>query len=206
MLKHLVYALVDPRTGEPRYVGRSSSGLSRPRKHSTPKALANDPTYKGNWLRQLRAQGRRCSIVVLLSAHSSDCLDEAERFWIAELRRRGHRLTNLTEGGEGTVGRKLSAEAKAKIGAAHKGKVVSADTRQLLREARQGQEFSAETLAKLSTAARGRASWCKDKTLSDETRRRMSDAHKGRSPSPEHRARLSQARIAYWANKRAARP
>lgn len=36
MPRHLIYALVDSQTQEVRYVGRSSSGLARPKAHMYP--------------------------------------------------------------------------------------------------------------------------------------------------------------------------
>lgn len=58
MRSKLIYGLVDPRTSELRYIGRSSSGLTRPKQHTAPAALAKDVARKGNWLRQLVRAGK----------------------------------------------------------------------------------------------------------------------------------------------------
>jgi len=57
MKKHLIYALTDPRTNEIRYVGRSSSGLSRPNaKHSG---------HCGNWVKNPQSNGYKPSVKII---------------------------------------------------------------------------------------------------------------------------------------------
>lgn len=130
----LIYVLSDPRTGEIRYVGKSSSNLQRPRHHSTPAKLAKDRSYKANWVRSLLRLGIRPVVEVVEDFDSFESLNEAERFWIFQFRALGFRLTNLTNGYEGS-NKKKSAEHRAKIGLAHKGKVVSEETRDKQRRA-----------------------------------------------------------------------
>lgn len=89
------------------------------------------------------------------------------------------------------TGRKHTAEAKAKISAANKGRV----------RARTGPP-SAEVRAKLSAANKGRAPWITGKTHSMETRAKFSEWQRGRKLSDEHRANISAARVDAWANNR----
>ena len=42
--KFLIYGLVDPRDGQLRYVGKSTSGLRRPRSHWYPRVIREDRT------------------------------------------------------------------------------------------------------------------------------------------------------------------
>ena len=71
-------------------------------------------------------------------------------------------LRNVTDGGEGPSGHKMSEEQKKKIGKANKGKPVSEATR-----------------LKISAANKGRASRAKGFKVSDLTRQRMSESRKG---------------------------
>lgn len=83
-------------------------------------------------------------------------------------------------------GKKLSDEAKRRISEFHKGKTLSDWHKERLREAGKGRKHTAETIAKLKIA---RAS------ISDETRKRMSEGQRGRRWSPEQRAKVLAALI-----------
>ena len=91
-----------------------------------------------------------------------------------------------------------SAEHRAKISAALRGKAPSAQTLAAARAATLGKPLSAEHRAKLSAALKGRPSARKGRTfkpLSAETRAKMSAAHsKPRGPyAPERMAKLHAA-------------
>ncbi len=135
-------------------------------------------------------------------------------------------LVNLTDGGDGCAGMKhseatkavlsaknsivkrgtkLSAETRAKIGAAHRGKVVSDITRQRLSLSHMNP--SPEVRAKMSAAAKARAPLSAEsrkkaaisntgRKRSLEARERMSAAQKGRVVSPETRAKISATKRA----------
>jgi hypothetical protein len=114
-------------------------------------------------------------------------------------------LLNLTAGGNG--GLDFCPEIRAKIGAAHKGKVYSAETRAKMSAALKGRTLSGETRAKIGAAQKGRTlgrthsdesrakigAALKGRTLSGETRAKMSAANKGRTFSEEHRAKIGAA-------------
>lgn len=132
-MQYLVYGLIDPRTRLIRYVGKSSSGLTRPRMHSQPRSL-KPKSHKNAWLRGLFASGGTYEIVILETledpkALGSLCwwragdapennaaLNDAECWWIAYGRALGWPLTNLTDGGDGVNGYKHSKEARTVIG------------------------------------------------------------------------------------------
>ena len=117
-MKVFIYALCDPDTKEIRYIGKSGDLKRRLYLHVwTAKTRA--VTHKDRWVKSLLDQGKTPILEVL-----EECAEETwcarEKYWIARL----ENLTNILEGGEcggGMKGRKLSAEAKAKIGAAHRG-------------------------------------------------------------------------------------
>lgn len=78
MNKYIIYGLVDPRSGELRYVGKSCSGLKRPKAHLAPSNLKK-ATHKNNWIRQLLAAGARPDILVIEETDEAG-LVEAEVF------------------------------------------------------------------------------------------------------------------------------
>lgn len=79
---------------------------------------------------------------------------------------------NISIGGEyGALGIHHSAEARAKMSKAHKGKKHSAEWRRKIGEANKRRHLSDETRRKISEA---------NKNPSAETRKKMSEAHKGK--------------------------
>lgn len=128
MSKRLIYGLLDPRTTEIRYIGKSTYGLERPKRHQRRSILKRD--HKSNWLRQLFDAGLTCDIIVLERLREDQDINEREISWIAYGKSLGWRLTNLTVGGDGSAGYTLSDERKDRIGAVHRGKTVSVETRE----------------------------------------------------------------------------
>lgn len=96
---YLVYGLTDPTTAAIRYIGKSSAGLERPREHVG--KIGRETTHKANWIRVLLQAGAMYGIRVLEECSDFDQAAQAEIRWIAEGRRAGWPLTNLTDGGEG---------------------------------------------------------------------------------------------------------
>jgi hypothetical protein len=135
---------------------------------------------------------------------------------IADYRFRGYRLVNSTDGGDGLfnptpevrakiraakMGRVLSAETRAKIGDASRGRVPTEDTKAKLSAslsgvkkspehaarvglAQQGKVISAESRAKMSEAAKNR---------SEKTRENMAAAQRGKRHSDDHCRKISEA-------------
>lgn len=83
-----------------------------------------------------------------------------------------------------------SEEARAKIGAAHRGKVLSSETRAKIGAARRGHPVSAETRAKIGAA---NSIALKGKKLSAELRARLSVVHRGR------KRKSSVGQLEFWA-------
>ena len=125
-MKYLIYGLVDPRDNMIYYVGKSSTGLARPRQHRN--ASANDDQRR--WIQSLGEINY--DIVVLESISDPKCAEDnpywrnierrttrlsgSERWWIALGRAMGWPLTNRTDGGEGSLGWIPSAVTRARIG------------------------------------------------------------------------------------------
>lgn len=180
--RFLIYGLTDPRTGEVRYIGKSSSGMERPRQHGQPRYLKKSRNYKVNWIRGLLSLGLCYGIVTLEECASADALCDRERWWIAFARAWGLSLTNLTDGGEGNLGWNPSAEWRAKNGKIHSGWKLSEEQKELLRAARARPEVRAKMRA--NALARRHT---------DEERAKIGAAHRGRRYSAEVRARMSDA-------------
>lgn len=118
--------------------------------------------------------------------YSKEETDKAEKFWIAEYRRRGKAEYNIADGGYGSAGFHHTDETKRRLSEAHKGKHLSEETKRKLSEANKGKLVSEETKRKLSEAKKG-------KLVSEETRRKLSEANKGRHFSDEWKRKISES-------------
>jgi hypothetical protein len=116
-------------------------------------------TYRDNWIRQLLDGGHAPSMQILEETDEENA-SEREKWWIAEMRRRGEPLTNLTDGGDHAF--RVSEEARAKI-----------------RQAKLGQKVSEQARAKISAAARGNKKW-EGRKHTEETKKKIGAASKAR--------------------------
>lgn len=144
MSQNIIYGLVDPKTGQLRYVGKSMSGMTRPNEHYTPSNLKkSEGTHKGNWIRQLQRLGLKPEIVVLEECTDAGLLEQSEIFWISYFRFVGCELTNATNGGIGRLGHshKPSIAARAKIAASQKEMWATPSHRQRMSSAHGARPF-----------------------------------------------------------------
>lgn len=211
MTKWIIYTLANPRTNEVRYVGWTSQRANRRLSAHLQEAVSKTPTtYRTKWILSLLSIGLR-PVMETIESGSGDGWAEAEQRWIATYRERGARLTNATDGGEGTVGWIPTAaekEARSRRGKANSAKYTAehmaawragalranlGSTRKpehiaAIRAANTGRIRSPETLAKISAVHKG-------KTVSPEARAKMSASAKVKIFTPEHRLRMSLAHI-----------
>lgn len=187
-----VYIHIRLDTGEIFYVGKGQKKRIRSTKHRNL-----------HWRRIVEKHGRSTYIHSSWE-NESDAFAEEVRL-IAEFRKSGVKLVNLTEGGEGSsgmapfLGKTHSAETRAKISAANKGNpgcpgyTHSAEARAKISAAMKGNTHnlghfpSAETRAKISLAKMGHA-------VSVETREKLSAINKGYIHSQEARTKMSLSR------------
>lgn len=108
----LIYGLFDPRTSEIRYVGKSESGLTRPKQHL---GKLKGKTKNINWIKSLREDGLTPVIQVLDWTDSPERLSAMEMHYISVFKAQGAKLNNHTDGGEGLHGHKHSLETRRKI-------------------------------------------------------------------------------------------
>jgi hypothetical protein len=90
-----IYALIDPRSGDVRYIGKANDSGKRLKSHIRDSRRRTTPVYW--WIRSLAKSKLEPDVLVL-----SQCEDwEAEeRRLIASARSRGVRLLNLADGGD----------------------------------------------------------------------------------------------------------
>jgi len=122
---YTIYALTEP--GETdvlvvariRYIGKAKNPDRRLREHLT-SARRGSRRYCYNWIRQLVAAGFVPNLEVLCTVNAVDA-SKVEKETIARLHMLGAPLTNLTDGGEGTLGWEPSPETRANMSAAAMG-------------------------------------------------------------------------------------
>lgn len=165
-----VYGLIDPRTNELRYIGKTRRGMVRPREHWDKYGLKrNDKCHR--WVLKLSKLGLIPHVEVLEECRLDD-LDDCERFWISSLRAAGAELLNMTDGGEGGA---LIMDDVTRAKFSHPGE----------RNPFFGRKHSAETRRKISDAKRGKPSGLKGKPKPPGFGAKMSAILTGRKQSPE---------------------
>lgn len=95
--RFLIYGLIDPETLLIRYIGKSSSGLKRPRQHLK-EPRSSGPHCK-NWVSKLKSKGLSYEITVLEYTNSSE-LSSQESWWISYGKALQWPLTNILPGEE----------------------------------------------------------------------------------------------------------
>lgn len=141
----IIYTLEHPITHEIRYVGKTVKTL-RIRLWSHKSEKSN--TYKCNWVQSLIKQNLMPVIKIVETVEDS-IGSATEIYWIEQFKHWGFRLTNATEGGEGSLGLIRSQAWKDNIGKGNKGKIISEETRQKLRDCNLGKTHSEETKQKI---------------------------------------------------------
>ena len=132
-----IYALVDPRDGNVRYVGWTVNLAGRLRGHICD-SMRREHTRKSRWINKLIRHGLRPKMEVLESGNGCGW-QQAEQRWI-KLCSESFELTNATQGGEGQVGVKASTETRIKMSIAGKGRRHSDAARRNMSAAQKGRK------------------------------------------------------------------
>ncbi len=188
-----IYALLDPRTGEIRYVGKANDPKKRLVDHL--RQCKFGESHRVHWLRQLLANGVGPLLEVVDEVSQSEWA-AAECAYVTFYKEQGCNLVNSTPGGEGfgtgeahpLFGRPRPVEVRAKLSAANKGKRMSPEARTKLSVAHTGKVFSAERRANMGAAQIG-------KRVSAKTREKLRVANTGRKPTPAQIAKQIAARL-----------
>lgn len=112
---YYIYALVDPRDNQDRYIGRTSNPKIRYRRHCR---NTSGITHKENWLRLLKRLDLQPIMVILYQTEYYEESLRAEIEHILWRNQSGYDLVNSTEGGEGVLN--PCDETREKMSKAHK--------------------------------------------------------------------------------------
>jgi hypothetical protein len=137
-LKVYIYALKHPETQEIRYVGLTRHPARRLRNEVS----CPHTKHLKNWIYSITSKGLKPQMEILEETEEGPACD-SERRWIKELRARGCRLINFTQGGEN--GFLFTEEAKLRLKGRGKGKKrgpLSAEHRKHISESLKGRECS----------------------------------------------------------------
>ncbi|MBQ9480002.1 MAG: GIY-YIG nuclease family protein [Selenomonadaceae bacterium] len=171
----VVYLLTDTTNGK-QYVGQTTKTLrERIKRHKHSDLLVD---------RKINAHGwENCKIEILEECETYDELNRLEQEWIAALDTLHPNGYNLTEGGMGGPGHKLSEEAKQRISQKKKGCKYSAAVCKKISAAVTENMKNPELRRRLSEANKG-------KTHTEESRKKMSNTRKGRKRDEETKAKI----------------
>jgi predicted GIY-YIG superfamily endonuclease/plasmid stability protein len=146
-----------------------------------------------HWKHTVAKHGLKVEIVAEWATNEEAC--EHEKLLISCFKDMGHTLVNLTDGGEGVLGRVVTEEHRRNISKGRTGVKLGEAARANIKASKQF--VSQETRAKISAAQKG-------KTLSDEHRTKISAGLKANSVqisknstniSPETRAKMRAAKV-----------
>lgn len=104
-----IYALTDPVTNIPRYIGKTGNPEERYKNHVN---VARDlPTHKRNWINKLKRQNLK-PVMEILDEVSTDEWVFWEQYWISQFKVWGFNIVNHTEGGDGLTSANKTAFKK----------------------------------------------------------------------------------------------
>jgi hypothetical protein len=196
-MEYKVYFLIDPKTGEVRYVGKTTKELSY--RLMNGHMQDSSRTHKTNWIKSLKKEGLLPEVKLVKICENEDKCNYAEKFYIKLLGRADKSegvLVNATDGGEGTTGRILSEETKRKISKGNKGKLLGRKLPEKVKEKMMktrsnfSEKKKKEISKKISEATKGRK-------MSDETKEKLREINLGRTHSEEIRDKISKNGIGY---------
>lgn len=193
----VIYALLDPLTGDVRYVGKTRKSVDARLRDHLFTARGAGHAHRDNWIRKLLPDGLEPKTKILEAGEGRGWQDR-ERYWISFYRKNG-RLTNQTEGGEGIRGYAHTPETLERISASSQAQArdltMRAKKSSAMKEKWRDPEYREKmAIIQRNPEYRARISEAQKIRLSaPEARARLSASHKGKKPSAETRAKLSKA-------------
>lgn len=200
-----VYSITNVLTGK-RYVGSSQS--IEQRFHNHRKQLRGGSHHSQKLQRSWIKHGEEAFIFeVLEPVEHSELLLSSEQKWIDVFKSSGDYGYNILSTAGSHLGRKRTAECRAKMARAAKGRVLSAETRAKISTSRKGFVQTQAQRIKQSLAMRGRKlsaehvakiiAGNKGRVVSEETRAKIANAKRGKKASQSAKEHLSEA----WKNR-----
>lgn len=193
---HSIYALYDPReapAADPRYVGKTSKAIGRRLVEHIRVAKGENKDWRSRWIRSLLEDGVRPEIVAIEENVDDDLASEREAYWIAVLKADGARLTNLTDGGDGTPGRVMTEDERLRV--IEMQRDLWADPQHRAERVLAIQQ-SCSTPEELERRAAQMSSLWSDPTFQEKAREGMRRAW----ADPEHRQVMADLAAKRWAN------
>lgn len=174
----IIYGIIDPRTHELFYVGKTKAGRLRERMwaHRTA-GRRNDKLLSARKIRGILQDGYQPDAFVIETLSEDNWVD-AEQFWIEYFKSIGCVLANHTIGGEGLNGVKHTKEAVAKMVTANLGKKKSDECRANIKAS-----WTAERKLR-------HIEFCKTREMPAHQRALLSKVHKGKKLSEWHKERM----------------
>lgn len=165
-MKTFIYELIDPKTGETRYIGKANNPKDRLKEGHLGVLELKSRTYKSNWIKSLLKEGLK-PILNIIDEVPLEEWQFWERHYISLYRSWNIKLTNCTDGGDG-------------IGVSwNKGLTRELDERvERVAKLKEGKQLSIETKLKKSKSLKGRK-------ISEDVKGKMSESQKFRERSPD---------------------
>lgn len=135
----LIYGLIDPRTRQLRYVGKTSCSMAKRLRAHLCRTNLTPKRHSSRWLSGLVSSGLSPDVVDIETIEPGGDWQEAERYWIAYFRFVGADLTNIVIGGEGVGGYRMPPERREKMRQVMTGRVIDEAWRAKISAARKGQ-------------------------------------------------------------------
>jgi len=134
-----IYVLIDPRSNQVRYVGKTDNLKKRYNHH----LIYNGKSHKTSWIKNLKNENKKPIIEVIDEVPITEW-KFWERYWISQIRAWGFELVNNTEGGEGFASGKLNPahlpHVKKLKSKTHKGKEIPQEMRDRISKTLTGRE------------------------------------------------------------------
>lgn len=167
-----------------RYVGKTIRSLQSRLAGHLDGARKGNQTHKARWIRSMLNRGL-IPTITLLGEYEGDGSKE-EIAWIKYFRDHGIKLTNATDGGEGTIN--PTKETRAKLRRARLGKHQSEAAKKKVSLARRGKPLSEAHRRKIQASLMGHASWNKGLRWkqTEDAKKRMSEHHNSPGMAGKH--------------------
>lgn len=180
-----IYELIDPRTNEPRYVGKTINIKNRLKSH-----LLYDKakTYKNNWIKNLLKENLVPKLNIIARVNENEW-EYWEKYYIKLYKEKGYKLTNATEGGDNPPsnrGRKVSEEEKKR-----RSKIAvffwknHPEIKKQISKKMTGIKRTQKTKQKISKKLKGRK-------MSEEQKKLISLANKNKKRTQEQKQKISK--------------
>lgn len=153
------------------YVGWTTNPTVRWKRH----VVRARNGWRGRFYSAMRKYGADSFTFTVVESWPSETDALSSEAWlIGYLRAIGARLYNMSDGGEGTSGRRHTDEAKSKMSAAARSRPPMTEAQRLkMSAANTGRKHTNESRRKISESQRGRTSVWKGKKIPDEIKENM---------------------------------